>query len=241
MKIKFAIYPLILFLSFVLYSCYSPRNIIKLEPREESDKWRFGQQLVADTLYGITYEVGFVKCQDNNYWFDVSVSNTSNLPITVDPAGFWCEAFDGISRPINKVAAINPETELLEIEKELSRNDAQAKSGFGASLIALGVDVATAAITCTDDNPHNDWVRTDMFGAVQASLAYNAHETANLIDLREMWSKGMLRKTTLDPGYHVNGVVFFPLIPNAEFLRLYFPVDSLYVDMDYKQVVIPVE
>lgn len=242
MKTKITL-PFVFILSlFTLQSCFSPQNIVKLEPEKEGGKWRYGQHFVADSLYGVIYEVGFERLHNERYWFDFNIVNRSNMPAMVDPADFYCQAFDGNMQPLTeKVRAINPEKEILEAEMELSKIEAREANQIGLSLLAAGVDVASGIAVATDDNPHNNFMRTHLYHDVQARRAAETFEAENLNDVMNAWKSSTIRKTTLETNYSMQGKVFFPAFREATYIKLYLPVDNQYVELRFKQMQFPVE
>nr|MBD3622524.1 hypothetical protein [Sunxiuqinia sp.] len=237
MKTKLTPLTILIFTLILLYSCSAPRNIIKLEPETESVKWLFGQSFAVDSLYGIIYEVGFDRLVGDEYWFDFHITNRSNLPILIDPVDFAYEAYDSLmnTQTSEPIKAINPEDEILSIDKELSHNEAREKNHLGLSLFAAGVDIATGVATLSDDNPNNDHWRTHLFADTQAGAIENDMETQNLNVLRDEWSSTTIRKTTLESNYSMHGKVFFKAITSAAFIKLLLPVDDRTIEMSFKQ------
>jgi hypothetical protein len=226
-----------------LQSCFSPQSVVKLQPEKENVKWRHGQQFISDSLNGIIYEVGYDQLNDNRYWFDFSITNQSNMPILIDPAHFECQALDGTKNPVTEypVAAIDPESEILRLEKKLSKAEAREANHIGLSLLAASVDLASGIAVATDENPHNDHMHTNLFYDVQASRAENEFKTQNLNEMMDAWKSSTIRKTTLDPNFEIKGKVFFPAFRDASYLKLYLPVDEKNIEMDFKQIQIPVK
>ncbi|MGQ8338502.1 hypothetical protein ACUNWD_18240 [Sunxiuqinia sp. A32] len=224
-------------------SCSGPKNIIKLEPENENGKWLYGQNFVSDSLYGIIYEVGFDKQMDNKYWFDFNIVNRSNMPVLIDPAEFYCEAYDAAQNPLTpeKIAAIDPEEEIFELEKELSRNEARQKNQLGLTLFAAGIDIATGIATATDDNPHNNHNRTHLLYDVQGAKIENEFEEQSLSQLVDSWKSSTIRKTTLESMYSMQGRVFFPSFPEASYIKIILPVDEDFIEFGFKQVQYPVK
>jgi len=225
-----------------LQSCFSPQNVVKLQPEKENVKWRYGQQFIADSLNGVIYEVGFEQFRDNRYWFDFNITNWSNMSVMVDPSDFYCQAFDGNMEPLTeKMAAINPEEEILEAEKELSKIEAHEANQIGLSLLAAGVDVATGIAVATDDNPHNNHMRTHLYHHSLATREHNAFQSENLAEVMDAWKSSTIRKTTLEPNYAIQGKVFFPAFRDASYIKMYLPVDDKNIELNFKQVQIPVQ
>lgn len=238
MKTKLTLIAFIGIIFLLFQSCSTPQSILKLEPQQKDVKWLFGQSFTTDSLYGIIYEVGFDRVVNNQYWFDFHITNRSNMPILIDPVNFSYVALDSLNnaQTIAPVAAIDPERKILKIDKELSQNEAQAKSQLGISLFAAGVDIATGIAVLSDDNPKNDNLRTHLLYDTQADAADNAMETQNLNQLREEWSSSTIRRTTLDCNYSMFGKVFFNATPNAKYIKLRLPVDDQMIEMTFKQV-----
>ncbi|MCG6189230.1 hypothetical protein [Maribellus maritimus] len=241
MKTKFTL-PAILILSIVLLnSCYGPKNILKLQPHDKNEgKWLYGQQFVADTLNGIIYEVGYERCQGEQYWFNFTVTNLSNLPILIDPSDFLLKGYNGYREPIVETTALNPENEILDIEKSLAKAGVREANHVGLSLLAASVDVATGVATATDDNPNNDYLSTNLYEGVQVGREVNALRAESLETMRDSWENSTVRKTTVEPNHNIKGKVFFPAIREASYIKLFLPVDSNFVEMSYEQIQIPV-
>ena len=241
MKVKIIIPALAVFSAFILQSCYAPQSIVKLQPKEEPVKWVQGQAFVSDSLYGVSYEVSFDRVENNQYIFDFHITNRSNMPILINPAEFYYCPLDGAMNSIapGKILAIDPEKEIEQIDKALARNDAQRKSQFGVALLAIGADIASGIIVASDRNPRNDFIRMPIadgvHAAIIASAIENEAEAENLSDLKQTWSKAVIRKTTLNSNYTMYGKVFFPATPNAGYIRIYVPVDNDLIAFSFQQ------
>lgn len=240
MKNKCYIISAIAFVS--LLSCSAPKNVIRLQPDREPDKWLFGQAIISDSLYGVHYEVGFDRIENNRYLFDFHITNGSNLPILIDPTTFYCQPYDSAMSPLtnDKIAAINPEDEILELDKELSRNQARQKNNLGVTLAAVGIGMATAIITNTDENPHNDYlgleIADELTDEVRISKAEDKLEAMDLNELRDTWTASTIRKTTLNSNFAMHGKVLFPAFPQATYLSIMVPVDSETLTFTFRQV-----
>ncbi len=231
--------------SLLIQSCHAPANLVKLKPNEEPDKWFYGQALIRDSVYGVEYEVGFDKFNNNQYFFDFHIANHSNMPILIDPVQFYYIPYDPQMKPLipEKVTAKDPEQEIFEIEKHLSRNEARRRNQIGISLVAIGADIATGIIVASDDRPNNDLLHRVVADGVHlgiaASGAANENETIDLNELRESWESAAIRKTTLDCTYYMHGKVVFPATPDAAFVRIYVPVDDKWLEFNFAQVKLP--
>ena len=242
MKTKFTFILAATLAVFTMQSCVLPQNVVKLQPERDNGKWRYGQQFVADSLKGVIYEIGYEQLRDNRYWFDFSVTNRSNMPILIDPATFKCQAFDGSGNPLTekKVAAVDPEAEILELEMELAKTEAREVNQIGLSVLAASVDVASGIAAATDDDPYNNHARTHLYHDVRVARAENAFEAESLSDVMHAWKSSTLRITTLEPNYAIQGKVFFPAFRKAAYIKLYLPVDNENIEMRFNQIQFPV-
>lgn len=242
MKTNTLLLTLLTIFSLLFFSCSTPKSLVKLEPTQDATKWLYGQEFARDSVAGIIYEAGFDQIVEPNYLFDFDITNRSNLEILIDPQNFYYIPLNDSLQPIANefYYALDPEKEILDIEKRLSITEARRKSSIALSIVGLGVDIATAAITATDHNPHNDYIRTDMFNTVQIGNVANEFEAADLTELRDSWSQSTIRKTTLEPGFSMKGKVFFPFFPKAKYLQFVLPVDDQQVQILFQQNYIPV-
>jgi hypothetical protein len=229
-------------LVFLFQSCFTPQNIIRLQPENEEGTWLNGQQFISDSINGIIYEVGFDQMIDNRYWFDFNITNLSNLPVMIDPGDFYLQAFDGRKQPLSelKVPAVNPENEILKIDKLISKNQARGLNQMGVVLMAATIDVATGIAAVSDDDPHNDHMRTHLVHDAMAVAADHDYAIRSLDDVKDTWKNTTIRKTTLNSNYNMKGKVFFPAFRDAVYIKLYLPVDDEFVEMDYMQIQFPV-
>jgi hypothetical protein len=243
MKARFTLTAVFFLILFLFQSCFSPQNIVQLQPEKEEVNWRYGQQFVADSLYGVVYEVGFEHLKDNQYWFDFTVTNHSNLPVMIDPADFYLQAYDSKNELLTgkRVRAIDPENEILELEIKLAKNKARELNNIGFTLLAATADIATTIAVATDDNPHNNHIRTHLYHHALAAGAHHSFHSQNLNEVMDSWKSSTIRKTTLESNYNMQGKVFFPAFREAAYVTLFLPVDSLFLELDYKQIQIPVD
>jgi hypothetical protein len=230
----------------LLQSCAGPRAITKLLPEEEPSKWLYGQAILGDSIFGVSYEVGFDRIQDGCYLFDFHITNRSNMPLLVDPLQFRCQAYDALMNPqtAEPVPAIDPEKKILQYDMGIAQNEAVAKNHFGNIMVGVGAAIAANAIIGTD-NPRNDNLRyavTDGIMATAVTASDEARfEAQNLNELKQAWENNTIRKTTLETNYSMHGKVFFPATPGASYFKIFIPVDDQTLEFNFKQVQFPVQ
>lgn len=214
-----------------------------MSPVSENVKWNYGQAYASDTVNGIVVEAAFDKSTPEYNIFDMSVVNNSNLDFLVDPATF---RFENItidpSHPI-VVKANDPEFMLLNIDKMISKNEADAKNAMVGGAIIAGALVATSvAIAVTDNNDnHHRHLNPDLLVSAPIIIdGANNYEPADYVSSidrqREMLATSTIRKTTLSPGYKIEGKVFFPKFVSPGYYNLIVPVDEGNVEIQFVQL-----
>lgn len=233
------LYYIILALSvFLLASCSSNRSVIKLKPQSEKTSWFYGQEFTSDSVFGIIVKVGYDQINHPWYLFDVEITNRSNMPYVVDPATIYCVPLNGTFQPFNgdTLYAVDPETRIDELDRELAINKNRQKNQLGLTLLAAGIDIATGVVVLTDDNPRNDFVRTDLLPAAIAQGQENRFEAIDLNELRDTWKSTTLRKTTLETGYTMRGKVLVPVFKDAPYIQFNIPVDNEVIRITFMQI-----
>lgn len=222
----------------ILSSCSAPKNIIRLKPQSEKTSWFYGQEFTGDSVFGIIAKVAFDEVDQPWYKFDVEIINRSNMSYLVDPAVIYMVPMNGKNEPLNgdTIYAVDPESKIMELDRNLAVNSSHQKNALGLSLLAAGIDIATGIAVMSDDNPRNDNLRTDLLPLAIASGADNKFEALDLNELRDTWKSTTLRKTTLEKGYSIHGKVLVPISPDASYIQLNIPVDNDRIRINFMQV-----
>ena len=243
MRIRLTYVTAILFIAIIIQSCSSPQSIVKLQPKDEGGRWLYGQNFVSDSLYGVILEVGFDQFSENQYWFDFNIVNRSNMPILIDPVNFTCQTYNFEQQAIStvKIHAIDPEDKIVDLERNQSINIARQKSSVGISLVAAAIDITSAAIVATDENPNNDYLRTHVLDDVLIDNEEAKFEAQSINDLLYTWKSSTIRKTTLESNYSMQGKVFFPGNRDASYVKLFLPVDNDFIEFNFNQRLLPVQ
>lgn len=226
-----------------LQSCAGPQTITKLLPEREADKWLYGQAFLTDSIYGISYEIGFDRILDGCYLFDFHITNHSNMPLLVDPTLFKCQSFDALMNPkTDERSAMDPEKKILQYDMGIAQNEAVAKHHIGNVLVGVGAAIAANAIIGSD-NPRTDNLRyavTDGIMATAITASDRARfEAQDLKQLKDSWENNTIRKTTLETNFAMHGKVFFPATLDAAYIKLFIPVDDQTLEFDFKQLKFP--
>lgn len=236
------------FICFLFASCATPRTIVRMSPVSEQVKWNFGQAYASDTVAGVYVEAAFDKATKEYAIFDITILNGSNMSYLVEPESFVLDAIVHDSILESHTNAVDPEIMLLSIDKKISQNEADAKNAKVGAAIATGALVATAVVVSvaagSDIEPryhhHYRSVDPDLFLApIILNAATNdipADYLSSDDQYRDVWANITIRKTTLEPGYQMQGKVFFPRNENPGTYVLKLPVDDGAISIPFKQL-----
>jgi len=221
----------------LLVNCSAPKNLLKLQPQSDKTSWFYGQEFTGDSVFGVIAKVAFDQIDRPWYTFDCEITNRSNMDYLVDPSLFFIVPFNGRNEQIGDTIYVqNPETKIMELDKNLAVNEARRKNQLGITLLAAGIDIATGIAVLSDDNPRNDNLRTDLLLPAIASGEANKFESINLNELRDTWRSSTLRKTTLEKGFTMHGKILAPIVENAAYIQLNIPVDNEIIRINFMQV-----
>lgn len=232
---------LILIIPF-LTGCFSATSIAKLEPVEENVQWNYGQQMVYKTKDSITVGMAFSRSTDRYIIFDMTFTNHSNSELLVAPETFYYQCKNEYGTFLGtKLYATDPEEKLLDIDKQLSKTNAQKANHAVLSLISTTTEVS-AAIASLNESPEeraeiSDDIRRNQYYRSQVHNDIEA-ESWSLNERRDFWSNTVLRKTTLKPGFYVEGKVFFERNECAVYCNFSVPVNWNSFEYSYKQKLI---
>lgn len=229
----------------VLASCATPKAVIRMNPVSENVRWNYGQAFASDTVLGIVVEAAFDNTTNEYAIFDVSIINNSNMDYLVDPVLFRIEKIISEVEHNTELKAIDPESVLLNIDKQLSQNEADIKNAkVGGAIVAgaiLATSVAIAVSDVGDVHRHHREVDPNLIIAapilLDDSANYDTKDYVSSIERkREMWASSTIRKTTLQPGYKIEGKVFFPKFVSPGFYNLNIPVDDETISIQFVQL-----
>lgn len=222
-------------------SCVAPRAVIRMNQVSENVKWNCGQAFATDTVSGIKIEAAFDKSTIEFNIFDISVQNSSNLCHLLDTTNFIFEEIPYESLQGDKYSAIDPERMLLSIDKQLSKEEADSKNAAIGAAVFAGAIVAISSDVDHDHHQHYQHADPDLLLATPVILDAAGdnlpYDYVSKDDrLRNLWANETIRKTTLEPGYLIDGKVFFPRFekPGAYLLKL--AVDDQYIEIPFTQL-----
>ncbi|SMO67561.1 hypothetical protein [Gracilimonas mengyeensis] len=232
---------------FVAAGCASPQPISLLEgDSEESKFWHQGQEFLTYTTKGITAEIAYSREAGELYIFDVAVYNETDTELLVDPASFYYRPVRNFQDSLLLVYAEDPESRLLEIDKDLSRLKAEEINQSISS--ALMATAELTAVVASEVGKSTEEEKDELY----QSIEYSTHErnlertkieleNMNARQQRDFWKSQTLRKTTLFPNQYITGQVFFPRNIKADEVILILPLANKEFSFKYRQELVEVD
>ncbi len=218
-------------------ACFSPRPILQLEPTAGPTTWFHGRQVLTREVDSVRVSLIFEQWTDNQIVFATEVINYSSDTVLVAPETFFQEVFQTDTADMSSTGrALDPEREILEIRKAISREKAANRNAviFDVALATASVAVAMASDTDESEGGYVGNVPFEVyFGTSDAG-----DELFFLNQIRYQWENQALRKTSLPPKGVLRGSVVFVDQPEAQHYTIYVPIGSRLLPFDYHKRII---
>lgn len=225
-----------------LSGCYvAPKPVYRLTPLDSSAEWHLGRQIVRAGTDSVAIAVTFRR---HTRWFefDVDITNRGSGPVLVAPERFHYIVLDApeaaVTADAGRFHAVDPESMLVALDKEASREEARYASAVLTdatfAVVELADDIASAGEERTPQEAAAEEA-DDIEDDVHRIRRDGSHESrmSHLENARYEWSETTLRKTTLHPARYIDGRVFFPVRNGSGILRLVFPIGDAELSVDY--------
>jgi len=230
-----------LMVSMAMAGCVSPAPLIGLHPLDPGSIWIAGRETVQKRQDDVRVAAAFEQQDGDNLAIRVEVENQRDQQIEIDPSNvtFVTCKDQELSSCGRARRVINPEQMIEQLDKQQSRNTAQADSdaAFYGPLLLLSVvgDVATIASGKGSDSGFHP---SEIAHHMETSAI--RHETAsqNIASQRQVWSNVALRRNTIFPGNGTGGLVYLPIDTNARFVWVFVrPVGGKFTPFCFEQTV----
>ena len=214
----------IIFLSLIILSsqflanCYvPPAPIFKLKPQTNNLEWYKGKEIATLTNDSVSVVISFDRSLNDDYLFDVDITNYSEKTLLVDPEKFNYKTISGIKKQnelFTATAAKDPEKIILNLQKSYSQH--KSKMETQAMMYSLGYFLQFAGQT-------KALVTNDV--ELSKHIDHQSHKMKeSLNNSSYIWEILALRKTSLYPNENISGKVFFPVNESAQTLEFSFPI-----------------
>ncbi|MEQ8525394.1 hypothetical protein [Gracilimonas sp.] len=246
---KINIFPFLIIIPtlFFLSGCVTPEPISLLKGTEEQQRfWHQGQEFLTQSKGGITVELTYDREVGDYYVFDMGVYNESETELNVDPEKYFYRPVMMQKDSMKIVKAENPEEHLLEIDKKLSRLQAEEINQSISSALLTTAEITMSVAAEVSDMSQDK--KNEMYRAHQEDRFYRSYQAAEIeydqLDTqqqREYWKTQTLRKTTLLPDNYITGKTFFRKTLKADEVILYLPLNDEIFSFKYNQKLVEVE
>ncbi|MDX1639612.1 MAG: hypothetical protein R3281_16730 [Balneolaceae bacterium] len=230
-------------LLILILSACSPEPIFRLKPAPGPSSFHKGIEYITLKNGPATVTMAYQGHTEELFAMDIEVLNEGNRPLRVDPAAFYYTAYkksdsEGLHDKITSRRALDPEVELLKIDRTISRYRASRKTENALFLTLAGLVTVAEIASALDDADEHRENHVDLefhysdFGVPASDYDYESRE---LERERESWEMKALRITDLQPEERIRGLVFFPHEPKAAGYKFELPVGEHPVEAGYIQ------
>jgi hypothetical protein len=230
----------------VIFASCAPAPVLRLNPLADETKWIYGKEFARNATDEAEIAVAFESMEDTTIVFDVEVTNLSAQPILVSPEKFHylllASPQDSVVLATAKQVcyALNPETKILDLDKEISRENASyaTAAGIDATFELLDLIFSLGEI---GKQKSEDEIKEEERQERQEEIADCEREInhekllAELKTTKEKWESTTLRRTTLDPDQSVRGRVYFRANQKAHYIKLCFPIGQASLQLIFYQ------
>jgi hypothetical protein len=232
--------PFIIILIFTAVSCTPPAII-----QDESQTEEFYQEvyyeeqlyestelvLGADSVFQVWFSYEF---KEGDFWvFYVHLVNYSVLSAQFDPAACYLD-YEKRSlvlpdEPNLRVYAFNPEAELEMIAKEKEAAEERKTVGLGRNILAMVINIG---VNMLDGNKGNDVeIFEDVIfhgGKIFNEIKESKMDSEFFEESEMFWKKEVLRKTIIQSGEEIGGLVYFPIQKRSSEFSAIVPFGGTY-------------
>ena len=231
-------------LSSILFTNCSvhPDAVMKLTPEHIDLDWFKGKQISTLNNDSISILISFDRTLNNNYLFDVEVTNNSDQKIIVSPELFNYKVTKKIKNEIltdTPISALDPEVKVMELQKSYSlhKSEMETQNMFYALGYFLQFANQTKALVTNDVELSQDTDERTRRMREDELLddVRNQRIQQSLSNSSYFWEMLALRKTSLKKNQSISGKVFFPIDESAKTLEFFFPIDENELRITFNQ------
>jgi Asp-tRNA(Asn)/Glu-tRNA(Gln) amidotransferase C subunit len=215
---------------------------MKLTPEHIDLDWFKGKQISKLNNDSISILISFDRTLNNNYLFDVEVTNNSEKKIIVSPELFSYKVTQKIkNKTLTDLStfALDPEIKVLELQKSYSlhKSEVETQNMFYALGYFLQFANQTKALVTNDVELSNEVDENTRKMKEDELLddVRNQRIQESLSSSSYFWEMLALRKTTLRKNESISGKVFFPVDVSAKTIDFCFPINEKELHISFNQ------
>jgi len=225
---------------FIFTKC-SPIPVYRLQPVDNHHfkRWIRGHQVLRIDGHKYGAALAFDKQVNNLLVFDLQVINKSDSMISVIPDSIYSVTYthfykDSLGHELSMfrhelVYAHNPEKELIRVDKQKHKEDADMATdqflNATSSLLDVAYDVSSA-INPPPPRQRREHERSEIENNTYMTKreAQHANIVRSLSARHFQWSTEALRRTDLTPNETIRGLIFITADPFAKFLKFHLNI-----------------
>ena len=221
----------------------STETFFTINSAEEGVEYYQGREINAKEDEIAKTIIEFEDYSDGFLIYYLSVENLSDENIIIHPEEIFMELVEknNESEPKNYRSlfyALNPENEIEFINEEIESRDTWHGVSTGLNFFTAIINIVSE-ISDNDDDVSDVGFHIMRLGSNQINEEIDYKYTMDELNAsKEFWKNEVLRKTTLNPGEEVGGLVYIPICEYAEYFSINIPVESTYHEYLYVQKII---
>jgi len=219
--------------TLLLSSCIHIKMIRNLESDAENSLWIQGINFIKIEHDSIYVVCGLNNINNYEMIFDVEIGNYSSDTFMVNPPEFRyeiVEVWDSlITRSTSIYYAKNPEKSIKNykqaLENENQNLEVDQVINVIGSLFELASDINNA-VNGREETEEEREEKEDVCEERDLNELKHINRIQKLNEKMNFWSKEVMRKTTMKPGFVIAGKVIFPVDQNAKNIKKFFELNG---------------
>ena len=233
----------LLIIALLLTSCVAPQLVIQLTPEAPEGKYEMGREYISLRNDSIDVELGYDGYREGHLIFDFVVVNRTSYELSINPSDFYYVVLDSALADSSKLPprmAIHPERILHHYDETLESKQGAKEINSFLGFMEAGIDLlANATAFIATENP--GYIVDAVFSTLGTAEHYVSKDKQISADIsminseKEVVNEEIFRLGKALSGKVMNGYVYFPKHPDAEYYMFCFPIEDQLFQFVYHQ------
>lgn len=210
-------------LFLIASSCVSPIPISQLSNEKEEGRWISGRKFLSQQEGNHILTLSYYKNEGEMLIFDMLYDNRSKEEIIFNPTMASIQALSADKKLLSHEKGLDPESKLLRIDIEESRERAYEANQAISNLILTATEASLDIAQINDPELSEEEKRLataerDRFRFERrANMADQEAYLRSIRNSRVYWEEAPVRKTTVGSNEYISGKLFFPRNREAKY------------------------
>ena len=216
--------------TFIFISCASI-PVYRVNSLENSKYYLMGRETIIKKDNDINVILNFENQSGKELIFYLVVENNSLKSITIDPSKIYAEILDSpdASNSSKKIYAVEPENELVRVDKEINQVNANKQTADGINFIVATLDLASSTAGIFEKKSEEQINREYSERMERKDNMERDEEEYNedinkLNQNKKYWEDEVLRITTLKTEERIGGFFHLQIYPETDYFNLVIPI-----------------